>query len=63
MARAMLATTLAHASVGLIALIAGIVPPHNSAFEILGLTAFFVVLFGGSALLFREAARGGANEA
>jgi hypothetical protein len=62
MARAMLATALAHASVGVIALIAGIIPPHNSAFEILGLTAFFVVLFGGSALLFREAARGGAND-
>lgn len=63
MARAMLATAVAHASVGVIALIAGIVPAYNSAFEILGLTAFFVVLFGGSALLFREAARGGADDA
>lgn len=41
-----------------IALVAGIVPAFNSAFEILGLAAFFVVLFVGSALLFREAARG-----
>ena len=63
MARAMFATALAHAAVGVIALIAGIVPAFNSAFEILGITAFFVVLFGGSALLFREAARGGANDA
>lgn len=57
MARAMLATALATASVGVIALIAGIVPAYNSAFEILGLTGFFVALFVGSALLFRQAAR------
>jgi hypothetical protein len=59
MARAMLATALATASVGVIALIAGIVPAYNSAFEILGLNGFFVVLWVGSAMLFREAARGG----
>lgn len=63
MALAMLATALAHAAVGVIALIAGIVPEHNSAFEILGLSAFFAMLFGASAWLFREAARGGANDA
>lgn len=59
MARAMFATALALASAGVIALVAGIVPAHNSAFEILGITGFFVALFAGSALLFREAARGG----
>lgn len=63
MALAMIATALAHALVGVVALIAGIVPAFNSAFEILGITTVFVVLFGGSALLFREAARGGANHA
>ena len=60
MARAMFATALAQALVAGIALIAGIVPAYNSAFEILGITGFFVALFVGSALLFREAARGGA---
>lgn len=63
MARAMFATALAHALVGVIALIAGIVPEFNSTFEILGITALFVVLFGGSALLFRQAAHGGATNA
>ena len=57
-ARAMFATALAQALVGVTALIAGIVPAHNSAFEILAITAFFAALFIGSALLFREAARG-----
>lgn len=59
MARAMFVTALALASAGVIALVAGMVPAYNSAFEILGITGFFVVLFVGSALLFREAARGG----
>jgi len=59
MARAMFATAAAQTLVGVIALIAGMVPEHNSAFEILGITGFFVTLFVGSALLFREAARGG----
>ena len=63
MARAMFATALAQALVSVAALIAGIVPAFNSAFEILGITAIFVVLFGGSALLFREAARGGLTDA
>lgn len=56
MAIAMGATALAQALVGVIALISGVVPPHNSAVEILGLTGFFVVLFAGSAGLFRRAA-------
>jgi hypothetical protein len=61
MSRAMFAAAFAVLSIGLIALVAGIVPAYNSAFEILGLTGFFAVLFGGSALLFREAAHGGAE--
>jgi hypothetical protein len=31
------------------------VPAFNSAFEILGITAFFAALFVGSGLLFRKA--------
>lgn len=58
MARAMFATALALASAGVIALASGAVPAYNSAFEVLGITGVFVVLFTGSALLFREAARG-----
>ena len=57
MARAMFATALAQALVAVTALIAGIVPAYNSAFEILALNGFFVALFVGSALLFRHAAR------
>lgn len=56
MSMAMLATALVQASIAVIALVAGIVPAFNSAFEILGINGFFVVLFAGSALLFREAA-------
>lgn len=63
MARAMLVTALAQALVGVIALLAGIVPAHNSAFEILGITGFFVALFAGSAMLLREAGRGESNGA
>ena len=59
MARAMLATAFTLTLVGVIALITGVVPAHNSAFKILGITGFFVALFVGSALLFREAARVG----
>jgi hypothetical protein len=55
MARAMFATALAQALMGVIALAAGMVPAFNSAFEILGITAFFAALFVGSGLLFRKA--------
>jgi hypothetical protein len=58
MARAMFAMALVLALIAVIALMAGIIPAYNSAFEILGITGFFVMLFVGSALLFREAARG-----
>ena len=57
MARAMFATALTQALVAVIALIAGIVPAYNSAFEVLGITGFYVALFVGSALLFRHAGR------
>lgn len=57
MARAMFAAALGQALVGVIALIAGIVPAHNAVLEILGITGLFVALFAGSALLFRAAAR------
>ena len=58
MALAMYATALAQASIGVIALAAGMVPAYNSAFEILGITGFFAALFLTSALLFREATHG-----
>ncbi len=58
MARALFATALAQASVAMIVLIAGMYQyPGGSAVEILGLNGFFVGLFVGSALLFRDAAR------
>lgn len=56
MAVAMVVTALAQAAVGVIALIAGMVPDFNPAYEVLGLTGFFALLFAGSALLFRKAA-------
>ena len=57
MARALFATALAQALVAMIALIAGWGSPGSGAFEIVALNGFFVALFVGSALLFREAAR------
>ena len=58
MARALLAMALVQALVVVIALIAGKhQAPAGSAFEILGLNAFFIALFIGSAGLFRHAAR------
>ncbi len=63
MALAMSATALALALVAVTALVSGMVPVFNPAFEILGITAFYVALFVGSALLFREAARGGPEHA
>lgn len=59
MARTMFASALAVAVIAGGALIAGIIPAYNSAFEILGLTGFFAVLFVGSALLFQQSAREG----
>jgi len=56
MARALFATALAQALVGVIVLIAGSVSPVYWPREIF-LNGFFVALFVGSALLFRNAAR------
>lgn len=56
-ARALFAMALAQALVGAIALVAGMVPAYNSAYEILGLNGLFAALFVGSAALFRRAAR------
>lgn len=58
MARSMFATALVTALIGVGALVTGVVPAYNSAFEVLGIAGFFVVLFVGSALLFQRAARG-----
>lgn len=57
MARAMFAVAAAQASTAPVALLAGMVPAYNSAFEILGINGMFAALFLGSALLFRRAAR------
>jgi hypothetical protein len=57
MARVLVAMAIVQLSVGVIALIAGMVPSYNSPLEILGLSGFFVVLFIGSAWLFRRAGR------
>lgn len=59
MARAMFATALAQALVGAVALIFRLGSPASGPVEIVGLTGLFVALWVGSALLFREAARGG----
>jgi hypothetical protein len=58
MARAMVATVLAQASVALIALIAELGYPASPPLEILGVTAMFAALWLLSAWLFRKAARG-----
>jgi hypothetical protein len=61
MARVMAAMALAQTGIGVGALLVGRVPAYDSAFEILGLTAFFVAPFVGSALLFRRSARRAAD--
>lgn len=63
MSIAMWSAAAAMLLVGVTALAAGLVPEFNSAFEILGITGFFVLLFSGSAVLFREAARTSLNDA
>ena len=58
MARALVATALAQASVAVIAMILGMhQSPVTSVYELLGLNGMFVAMFVGSALLFRRAAR------
>ena len=63
MAHAMFAMAIAQALVGPVVLIAGMVPAHNSAFEIFGVTGLFVALFATSAWLFRQSAYGEADRA
>jgi hypothetical protein len=58
MARTLVAMAVAHGVVGLIALVAQLGEPFSGPLEILGLTGFFIVLFVGSAWLFRQAAIG-----
>ncbi|HSM09632.1 MAG TPA: hypothetical protein VLA33_11560 [Gemmatimonadota bacterium] len=57
MAVAMFTAALAEVAIVVIALIAGLVPAFNSAFEVLGIAGFFGMMFVGSGLLFHEAAR------
>ena len=57
MARVLVAMAIVQLAVGIVALVAGMVPSYNSPLEILGLSGFFVVLFIGSAWLFRRAER------
>src|SRR5918998_5630286 len=59
MARALVATALAQASVGALAIFGGLGRPYSGPLELLGLNGFFVALFVGSAWLFRRAASGG----
>src|SRR5688572_3010259 len=58
MARALFATALAQASVGLLAVIAGMGRPWSGPLELSALNGFFVGLFVLSAWLFRRAAQG-----
>ena len=63
MARALFATALAQALVAVIALTAGLGSTGPIwPLDILALTGFFIALFVGSALLFRKAARGRAEQ-
>lgn len=57
MSRALFATAIAQALVAAIALILFKLPVTSGVLEVLGVNVFFVVLFAGSALLFRHAAR------
>ena len=57
MARALFATALAQALVAVIVLFFGLGLPWSGPVEILALNGFFVALFVGSALLFRNAGR------
>ena len=63
MALTMFAAALAQASITVIALADGKHrSPATSVFELVGLNAFFIVLFVGSALLFLQAVRQGTRD-
>jgi hypothetical protein len=55
MACTLAAMAVIQAAVAVVALATGMVPAYNSPFEVLLLNGFFVVLFAGSAWLFRRA--------
>ncbi len=57
MARALVATALAQASVAVVALVAGLGSPGSGPLEIVALNGFFAALWLISAWLFRKAAR------
>ena len=57
MAQVLFAMAMAQALIAVFAMIAGLGAPYSGPLEILMLNGFFIVLFIGSALLFREAAR------
>ena len=57
MARALVATALAHGLVAAVALVFGLGAPVTGPLQVLALNAFFAAPFLGSALLFRRAAR------
>jgi hypothetical protein len=57
MARTLFAMALMQAAIGVIALLLGLGYPASPPLELVGLNGMFVALFGGSALLFRRAAR------
>lgn len=63
MARTMTVTALAQAAVAAIALVLGLGAPESGPFEMVGVNAFFIALFLGSAVLFRNAAEGRARHA
>jgi hypothetical protein len=49
---------LVQAAIGAIALLLGLGYPASPPVELIGLNGMFIVLFSGSALLFRRAGRG-----
>ena len=59
MARTLFAMALAQALVAAVAMIFRLGLPGSGPLELLGLNGFFVALWAGSALLFREASRAG----
>ncbi|WP_151637929.1 hypothetical protein [Noviherbaspirillum aerium] len=57
MARTLFAMALAQASIAVVAVAAGMGLPYSGPAELLLLNGFFIAAFGGSAWLFRQAAR------
>jgi hypothetical protein len=57
MARTLFAMALVQAAIGAVALTLGLGRPASPPLELIGLNGMFIVLFVGSALLFRRAAR------